>query len=149
MTDVQLAYERARAEEAERREAQFRNWWAGVSKQLDDLKRQYARETWERAESCDTHGEKIKTLDAQLLYFQRRSRETEDARVKLVIGLHVLQDIVREHRAGNTRADLTVDELIGAVEAIVWRTLDQKPETEKRPPKVVQASLLDVGGNAA
>lgn len=147
--EMELAAALERAEKAERREEQFRNWWTGVSKQLDDLRRQYAAEDWARAESCEEHGRKIKNLDDQLHSSQRRSRETEEARVTLVVGLQVLQDIVRAHRAGRIREDLTVGELMAAMEGIVWRTLGQTPETEKRPVKAIQLSLFEPTEGAA
>lgn len=140
---VEVVELRMRAETAERREEQFRTWWAGVSKQLRDLQHRYAQEAWERAESCDSHGRQLKDLDAQLLHLQRRHRETEADRVKLVTGLHVLQDLVRAHHAGHTRDDLTVGELIGAVSRIVDRTLDgRKPSTPE------QLGLFDLAGGA-
>jgi hypothetical protein len=124
-----------RAERAERREEQFRGWWAGVSKQLRDLQYQYQQEDWARAENCDVHGQKIKELDDELLILKRQYRETEAIRVKLVAGLHVLLDIVDAHRRGETRDGLTVDALIGAVGRHVRRTLDRKvPEPGKRSP---------------
>lgn len=150
MSDLELNAALERAEKAERREDQFRNWWTGVSKQLDDLKRQYAQETWDRAESCVTHGQRLKDLDAQVLNLQRLRRDTEEARVKLVVGLQVLQDVVRAHREGRTRANLTVDDLMKAVEGIVWRTLDQQPDAGKLPTnKAVQQSLFDDEKGAA
>jgi hypothetical protein len=138
---IEMAELRMRAEKAERREKQFRTWWAGVSKQLRDLQHQYAMETWERAESCDTHGRTIKDLDAELTQAKYRHRETEADRVKLVTGLHVLQDIVRAHERGHTRDDLTVDQLIGAVGRIVARTLGGH-----RPGNPEQLGLFDLAG---
>lgn len=132
-----------RAEKAEQREDQFRTWWAGVSKQLRDLQSRYAQETWERAESCDTHGKTIKDLDAELTQTKQRHGETENDRVKLVTGLQVLQDIVRAHERGHLRDDLTVDQLIGAVGRIVARTLDGR-----KPAGPEQLGLFDLAGGS-
>lgn len=140
--EVELQYERERADKAERREDQFRNWWADVSKQLDDLKRECAQKDWAHATSCETHGKQISDLDADVVRLHRLRDRAEKGRLELVAGLHVLQDIVRAHRAGRTRKDLTVDELMAAFEAIVWRTLGQNLDTGKRPAKAVQQSLF-------
>lgn len=140
---IELTELRMRAEKAEAREGQFRNWWAGVSKQLRDLQSRYDRETWERAESCETHGKTIKDLDAELMRVNHRHGETEADRVKLVTGLHVLQDIVRAHERGHTRDDLTVDQLIGAVGRIVARTLDGR-----KPAGPEKLGLFDPAGGS-
>lgn len=124
--DLQLADALARAEKAERREEQFRNWWTGVSKQLDDLRRQHAREGQAREESCETHGPRLAELDTELWRINRRRDETERARVKLVVGLQTLRDLVTAWRDGQTRQDLTVDELMGTVGSIVGRTLGER-----------------------
>lgn len=140
--DPELVGALQRAEEAEGREEQFRNWWTGVSKQLDDLKRENAQKDWEHATSCKDHGKQLRDLDADMLRLNRMHKRAEKERVDLVVGLHVLQDIIRAHRAGRTRESLTVDELVAAFEGIVWRTLGETPETEKRPVKAIQLSLL-------
>lgn len=136
--EIELADAIERAERAERREEQFRNWWTGVSKQLRDLQHDCLQKDWAHATNCETHGKQLQELDADALRLSRLQDRAESERVRLVVGLQVLQDIVRAHRAGQTRADLTVDELMGAFENIVWRTLGQEPETKKRPADSVR-----------
>lgn len=90
---LKLAYDYAvaRAEKAEQREAQFSKWWADVSKQLADVKRQAVQEDWSRAESCDTHGAKLKELDAAVQRLTRLASESERGRVEAVTDIHLLR----------------------------------------------------------
>lgn len=157
MTEIEIDYLRQQLEKAERREEQFRNWWTGVSKQLRDLQHENTLKDWEHATSCETHGKQLQDLDADVLRLHRLHDGAETERVKLVTGLHALQDIVLAYRAGDAREDLTVDELMGVFERTVWRTLGQKVETKKGPvtPRktatvvVEPEALFSIGGRAA
>lgn len=73
------------------------------------------RRAMARSGDCEVHGEEIKGLGEQLAHFDDAHRRADAGRVALLGFLHVVDEMVREHKAGKLRADLTVADLVAAI----------------------------------
>lgn len=72
------------------------------------------REAMARSESCEHHGEEIKTLGEQVHAFSEGERRTNAGRLAVLGLLHAVDELVRQHKAGDLPG-LTVDKLVAAL----------------------------------
>jgi len=77
------------------------------------------RDAMARSESCEDHGRQIKELSAQLHAADRHARAEKAGRVALLEFLQAARDFVDAHRAGRGPADLTVTQVVDALDKAI------------------------------
>lgn len=75
------------------------------------------REAMARSESCEHHGQEIRQLSEQVHHFDRSADKHDRGRIALLGGLQAVRDFTDAYRAGKTPADLTVEQVVSALEA--------------------------------
>lgn len=79
------------------------------------------RNAMARSESCEHHGEEIKGLGEQVQAFSEGERRNNDGRVAALGLLFTVDELVRQHKAGQL-PELTVDKLVDALAESAKRT---------------------------
>jgi|ADGO01.1.fsa_nt_gi hypothetical protein len=100
-----------------------------MAQEIERLRRQVAhvqvdrdhlvRDAMARSESCEHHGQEIAELGRQLRAADQSARAEEAGRVALLGFLQVVQDFVDAYRAGRGPADLTVTQVVDALDKAI------------------------------